>query len=97
MTREEHHRTTNMFIIVGAAAIIIGMVYWWTTASNTPVTSSVNNPSSDLRAQVAAILRSSSVQVSQQEVSHVAAQLSQSKVVVTDAQKQAVANALRGN
>lgn len=98
MTLDEHRKNTNLFMIVGAIALIIGMLYWWTTASNNSSSTLSTTPqATDLRTQVAAILRASSVTVSQQEVDHVAAQLAKSKVVVSDAQKQAVAASLRAN
>ncbi|HTK33079.1 MAG TPA: hypothetical protein VL335_00835 [Candidatus Paceibacterota bacterium] len=95
MTAEEHHRFINMSIIAVAIAIIVGILYWWSTMNNSLEQAAPTE--TDLRAQVAAILRTAPVHVSQQEIDHVAAQLSSTKVSVSDAEKQAVANALRAN
>lgn len=94
MTAEEHNRFVNLSIIAVAIALIIGILYWWTTTSDTIVPSTANQ--TDLRAQVAAILRTAPVQVTQQEIDHVASQLSASKTSVSDAQKQAVVDQLNG-
>jgi hypothetical protein len=95
MTPEQHHRFINVSIVVVAIVIIFGVLYWWTTTGKTK--NNTGPSQSDLRAEVAAILRSSPVQVSQEEIDSVASKLSTSKVTVTDAQRQAVANALRSN
>ncbi len=94
ITLEEHHRLLRMAIIVGAVAMIIGMLYWWSTSGRVVAPVSTEQ---DPRALVAELLRSSTVQVSQQDIDHVAAQLSASNVTVTDEQKQAVANSLRSH
>jgi hypothetical protein len=94
MTAEQHHRTLNLLMIIVAIAIIIGVLYWWTALNSNQSPSTASNPN-DMRAQVAAMLRNSPVHASAQEIESVAAQLANSKVTVTDAEKQAVANSLR--
>jgi len=83
-----------MLIILVVALVIFGGLYIWSTS-----TTSVKNESAsavtDVRSQVAEILRNSKVTVTQKQINDVAAQLSASKVVVTDAQKKAVADQLR--
>ena len=90
MTMEEHHRLLNMLIVLGAIAVIITMIFWWTTGSRSAL-----NQTSDIRAQVAALLQSAPVDISQQEIDRVAAQLVSSKSTATPEQRQAVVNALK--
>jgi hypothetical protein len=94
MISEQHHRSLNLALIVVAIAVIIGMLYWWTNSADNQ-SQGTQSSSVDMRAQVAAILRNSPVHASPQEIEKVAAQLVNSKVTVTDAEKQAVANALK--
>lgn len=97
MTAEEHHRFMNLSIIAVAIAIIIGILYWWTTTGNSITPTTTTDHQADLRAQVAAILRSAPVQASQQDIDRVASQLSASRSTpVSQADRQAVANALQG-
>ncbi len=93
MTSEEHHRMLNLLMILVAVALIIGMLYWWTSMNSRNPTGIPE--STDMRAQVAAILRNSPVHVSQAEIESVAAQLAKSKVPATAADRQAVANILK--
>lgn len=99
MTAGEHHRMLNLSMIVVAAAVIVALLYWWSASVNnkpSPTTPAASSISNDQRAQVAAALRSAPVHLSQQEINNVAAQLKNSSpVVISDAQRQAVANALR--
>jgi YbbR domain-containing protein len=95
MTAEQHHRFINLSLIVVAIALIIAILYWWTVSNNNIRTAPASGQA-DLRAEIAAILKNSPTQVSQDEIDQVAAQLKQAKTTtVTEAQRQAVANALR--
>ena len=88
---EQHNRFLNLSLIVVAIVLIVGILYWWSVSGNNLKKVSTED---DVRAQVAAILRSAPTQVSQDQINQVASQLSASKVAVTDAQKEAVAKAL---
>ncbi len=95
MTAEEHHRFMNLSIIAVAIALIIGILYWWTTAGNS-ITPAPVDAQAELRAQVAAILRSAPVEASQQDIDRVASQLSATKpTAASQADIQAMNNALK--
>ncbi|MDD5164943.1 MAG: hypothetical protein PHG25_00165 [Candidatus Pacebacteria bacterium] len=95
MTAEERHRFMNLSIVAVAIALIIGILYWWTTTGNSIAPASVDTQA-ELRAQVAAILRSAPVEASQQDIDRVASQLSATKPgVASNADIQAMSNALR--
>lgn len=94
---DEHRKIVNMSLIVGAIVVVFGMLYWWASI-NQPLKLTTVNTSEDLRAQVASILRSAPVQVTQNQINAVVAQLSASKTsTVAAAERQAVAASLRGN
>ena len=80
-------------IIVVVITIIIMIVYWWTTPS---IVAPVVTDQNAVYAQMASrVLRDSNVVPTQQELSQAQKQLSASKVIVTNAQKQAIVGTLR--
>ena len=90
------HRLQRIGIIAGIVIVIFALIYWWNASSvhkSAPVTQPVVL---DDRARIAAELASSPVVVSQQDINAVSAQLRASTTTVTDAQRQAVLNALQG-
>ncbi len=94
MTTGEKHRLLNMLIILLSIGAIIVLLYLWTTGGAKPAPIVINSQDA-IRNEVASLLMNSSVQVTQQDITSVTTQLKASKVVVTDSQKQSVANALR--
>ena len=83
---EHNHKFLRVSIIAVIVLIIFSGLYWWSTS----ITNNSNQPTvvdeqAMIRAQVAETLRNSTVKVSQQQIDQVAAQLSASKVTVSDA------------
>jgi len=73
MTTNDYHRSLNMIIILTVIAVIIGLIYWWTNSTVTQPQSVVTQ--ADIRAHIAALLNSTHVQPSQQEMASIAARL----------------------
>jgi hypothetical protein len=95
ITKEDHRRLLNTLMILVAAAVVIGLLYWWTASINKPA-STVSSDADNMRAQVAAILRTAPVHASVQEIESVASQLASSNAMPTESERQAVADLLKG-
>ena len=91
--KEEHRRSINGAILATIAIAVIGMAYWWWDMKMTPAPETLD-PQARLRAEVVAVLRSSNVQPSEQEIDSVTAQLSESKPA-SQAERQSDADSLR--
>lgn len=91
---EQHHKLQNISVIAIVVALIMGLLYWWTT-SGTKVAPITTESKTDYRAQVAELLRSTPSTMTQQQIDGIAAQLSKSKVTITDAEKQAIIKSLQ--
>lgn len=85
----------NWAVIVVAVIAVIGIWFWWSASQSSRTV--VVDQQAALRAEVAAILRSSTVQPSQAEIDSVASVLSKSKTTASAADRQAVAAQLRAS
>lgn len=93
LPKEEHHRTITGGIVSAVIVIILGLAYWWWASIRQAPTAPVNTES-QLRSEVASILRNSNVQPSQTEINTIATQLSKSSATTDPAVRQNVASQL---
>jgi len=95
LSNNEHKKTLSIFVVIVFIAAVLSLWYLWIMSQKQA--GAPAHQGSDLRSQVAELLKQAPVHASQAEIDQVTALLSKSKPTSTSAEKQNVANLLKNN